>query len=269
MFGSRMLVRGDARRRGMPLYTLIGNRMLSWFQNRMLGVSLSEFHAGYRVYSTAALRRVPFALNTNGFHFDMEIIVQLLFAGLRIKELPIPTYYGGALCHVNGIAYAWNMTKSVVRARSQRLRLFYDRRFDCEPRSTHGQYQLKLAYTSPHRLALAEVAPCSRVLDLACAGGYVAALLRRQKNCHVTGGAQRVQAAMLPSLSDVLPLVGDLRTPATQGPTSHSVRAAGRRAGVSKAGPTAGFSPHQTAKAGWIRAPVSYQALPFSSRPSR
>ncbi|MGV8038791.1 MAG: glycosyltransferase family 2 protein [Thermoanaerobaculaceae bacterium] len=56
-----------------------------------------------------ALARVPFLLNTDDFHFDTEIIVQLLGARLRIVELPIPTYYGGEICRVNGLRYSWNV----------------------------------------------------------------------------------------------------------------------------------------------------------------
>ena len=59
VFGSRMLEKGGARRGGMPLYKFVGNRILSRFQNRMLGASLSEFHSGYRVYSVAALEEDP------------------------------------------------------------------------------------------------------------------------------------------------------------------------------------------------------------------
>jgi 2-polyprenyl-3-methyl-5-hydroxy-6-metoxy-1,4-benzoquinol methylase len=66
--------------------------------------------------------------------------------------------------------------------------LFYDRRFDCEPAPReHAQYVLKLGYLSPHTLALEKVPPQARVLDLGCAGGYVASLLRERNGCHVTG----------------------------------------------------------------------------------
>src|SRR5438093_5947878 len=136
VFGSRMLDGAGALRGGMPLYKFLGNRILSWFENRMLGTSLSEFHSGYRVYSVAALRQLPFELNTNDFHFDTEIIIQLLLARLRIRERPIPTYYGDEICHVNGLKYAANVTKAVLLARSQRMGLFYDRRFDCQPAAT-------------------------------------------------------------------------------------------------------------------------------------
>ena len=188
VFGSRMLEKSGALRGGMPFYKFAGNRILSWFQNRMLGTSFSEFHSGYRVYSVAALRKVPFEFNTNDFHFDTEIIIQLLFARQRIKELPIPTYYGDEICHVNGMKYAADVTTAVVRARSQQMGFFYDRRFDCDfGTAGTAQYEPKLNYLSPHTAAIDAVPEGSRVLDLGCAGGYVGAALRRQKKCRVTG----------------------------------------------------------------------------------
>ena len=188
VFGSRMLDKAAARRGGMPLYKYVGNRILTRFQNWILGASLSEFHSGYRVYSVAALRGIPFALNTNDFHFDTEIIIQLLLAGMRIKELPIPTYYGDEICRVNGLRYAGDVAKSVLLARCQRMGLFYDRRFDCEPGATeHARYQPKLNYLSPHSAALAAIPQGARVLDLGCAGGYFGDVLRRERGCRVTG----------------------------------------------------------------------------------
>ena len=186
-FGSRMMVKGNARRGGMPLYKRLGNRILSWFENRMLRTELTEFHSGYRVYSASALREVPFELNTNDFHFDTEIIIQFLIAGFRIKEVPIPTYYGDEICRVNGMKYAWNVARAVVRARAQQLGLFYDRRFDCAKEHPIARYQPKLNYPSPHSLTLRTVTAGARVLDLACASGHIGAALKRQKGCHVIG----------------------------------------------------------------------------------
>src|SRR3981081_383215 len=92
VFGSRMIDKRAARQGGMPAYKWIGNQVLTAFQNRMLGTKLSEFHTGYRLYSTAALAQLPFEKNTNDFHFDTEIIIQFVLGKLRIVELPIPTY---------------------------------------------------------------------------------------------------------------------------------------------------------------------------------
>src|SRR3954468_22896645 len=52
VFGSRMIHKQAARRGGMPMYKWIGNQLLTAFQNRVLGTKLSEFHTGYRLYST-------------------------------------------------------------------------------------------------------------------------------------------------------------------------------------------------------------------------
>ncbi len=188
VFGSRMLTRSAALSGGMPLYKYVGNKILTGFQNRVLNSSLSEFHSGYRVYSVAALKKIPFALNTNDFHFDTEIIIQLMIAQQRIRELPIPTYYGDEICRVNGLKYAADVAMSVLVARCQRLGLLYDRRFDCDPTMAENlHYQPKLDFPSPHRAALDTVRRGARVIDLGCAGGYVGAALRQRRGCHVTG----------------------------------------------------------------------------------
>ena len=69
VFGSRMMKAGDALRGGMPRYKYVGNRILTNLQNQILGMKLSEFHSGYRVYSVKAISAVPFHRNTNDFHF--------------------------------------------------------------------------------------------------------------------------------------------------------------------------------------------------------
>jgi 2-polyprenyl-3-methyl-5-hydroxy-6-metoxy-1,4-benzoquinol methylase len=186
VLGSRMLEPGHARNGGMPLYKFVGNKTLTAIQNRLLCTHLSEFHSGYRVYSVDALRRIPFNLNTNEFHFDTEIIIQLALAGRRIKEVPIPTYYGDEICHVNGLKYAWSVTGATLRARIQQLSLLYDRKYDLQSADSNLRYQSRLAFDSSHTNALDLVEPGSRVLDLGCAGGYLAAALRAA-GCAVTG----------------------------------------------------------------------------------
>ena len=188
VFGSRMQIRGAALKGGMPLYKFAGNKILSWIENRLLRTEFSEFHSGYRIYSTAALARVPFDRNTNDFHFDTEIIIQFVIGGLKIKELPIPTYYGDEICHVNGIPYAWNVVKAVLKARAQEWGIFYDRKFDCaNGESASTQYAAKLGYDSTHQATVRLVKDGARVLVLGSAGAYVGDLLRRSHGCSVTG----------------------------------------------------------------------------------
>ena len=106
VFGSRMSKPGKALSGGMPLYKYIGNRVLTYSQNKLSGLALSEYHSGYRLYSTAALQKIPFTSFTNSWHFDTQIILALAERNQRIVERPIPTYYGDEICHVNGIPYA-------------------------------------------------------------------------------------------------------------------------------------------------------------------
>ena len=191
VFGSRMIDKKAARHGGMPAYKWIGNQILTAFQNRMLRTALSEFHSGYRLYSTAALAQIPFEKNTNDFHFDTEIIVQLVMKKLRIAELPIPTYYGDEICHVNGMKYAWNVFKTMLRARFHEMNLLFDRKFDVLP--PEENYDLKLGYASSHTAAIDAAKPGNRLLDIGCGQGYVARELAA-KGCHVTGMDQYIPA---------------------------------------------------------------------------
>jgi glycosyltransferase involved in cell wall biosynthesis len=184
VFGSRMMEQQSALRGGMPLYKFIGNKILTRIQNTLLGTKLSEFHSGYRIYSAAALRRIPFRLNSNEFHFDTEIIVQLLNAGLRIVELPIPTYYGDEICRVNGLKYAKDVLKATLQNTAHRSGLLYQRRFDAYT-SDNQYYGLKLGYPSSHAYAIDAVPPGARVLDIGAGPGGVARELEK-KGCQVT-----------------------------------------------------------------------------------
>ena len=122
----------------------------------------------------------------NDFHFDTEIIIQLVMAKPAHRELPIPTYYGDEICHVNGMKYAFDVVRTTFKARSQELDLFYDRRFDCSVGSHPCAEYAKFDHDSTHTLALARITCGSRVLDLGCAGGYLGAELRA-KGCYVAG----------------------------------------------------------------------------------
>lgn len=114
VMGSRMLVPGAARKGNMPLYKYVGNKILTWTENRLAGTRLSEFHSGYRAYSVAALRNIPLDSMTTNWHFDTQIILEFLKRGYRIQEVPIPTYYGDEICRVNGIPYAMNCVRETL-----------------------------------------------------------------------------------------------------------------------------------------------------------
>ena len=183
VFGSRMMEPGAAKDGGMPFYKRVGNRILTTFENRVLGTELSEFHSGYRAYATSTLARIPFEANSDGFDFDTQIIAQIVQIGGRIVEVPIPTYYGDEICYVNGMKYARDVVRDVVE-----FKLATKGFGTQEWVPTPDEYDFKEGDGSSHALMLQMLGrlPPSRILDLGCSGGLFAERARAAGH-HVTG----------------------------------------------------------------------------------
>ena len=184
VFGSRMIGKNQALKGGMPFYKFIGNKILTWFQNTLLGTKLTEFHSGYRAYSVKALAQIPFERNSNDFHFDTQIIIQFIKAKLEIKEISIPTFYGDEICHVNGLKYAKDVAISTILAQLHDMNITYRREYDVI--TDNSIYDLKLGHDSSHTYAINTVKEGSKVLDIGCGPSLIARELKR-KNCFVDG----------------------------------------------------------------------------------
>jgi glycosyltransferase involved in cell wall biosynthesis len=115
VMGSRMMQKGAARQGNMPTYKYVGNKVLTFLENKLIGSRFTEFHSGYRAYSVRALRDVSLERMTTNWHFDTQIILEFLRCGRRIVEVPIPTYYGDEICRVNGIPYAMNCVREALK----------------------------------------------------------------------------------------------------------------------------------------------------------
>lgn len=178
VMGSRIL--GDPLKGGMPLYKYVGNRILTWLENMILGTHLSEFHSGYRAYNLHALRAIPFGKCSNDFHFDTESIIMLLKAGYKIVEVPIPTYYGhGSKSYVNVIKYGIDCLKSVIEYRLYQLGIRKNSKYNFIV-ATQPRYKLKDDKYSSHSILLDWIVELDarKVLDLGCAGGLLGKALK-------------------------------------------------------------------------------------------
>ena len=183
VFGSRMMNRGAAKAGGMPFYKRVGNRVLTKFENTMLGTDLTEFHSGYRAYDTKVLSKIPFEANSDGFDFDTQIIAQLVHHGGHIVEIPIPTYYGNEICYVNGLQYARDVVRDIAE-----FKLATKGFGTQEWVSTPDEYAFKEGDGSSHAvmLEMLDGLPASRILDIGCSGGLFAERARAAGH-HVTG----------------------------------------------------------------------------------
>ncbi len=79
VLGSRILGI-DAVKGKMPIYKYISNRILTFFQNILLGQKLSEYHTGYRAFSKEVLETLSLEKNSNNFIFDNQMLCQFVFS---------------------------------------------------------------------------------------------------------------------------------------------------------------------------------------------
>jgi len=140
VLGSR-LMRGSALAQGMPRWKYVANRFLTMVENWVFGLSLSEYHTGYRAFSRSVLESVNFTANADSFVFDQEIIAQTVSAGFRIGEIPVPTRYFKEASSASFIAstiYGLRILAVLFWFTLHRHGLRTSRRFD-SPRGRYAQ----------------------------------------------------------------------------------------------------------------------------------
>jgi glycosyltransferase involved in cell wall biosynthesis len=93
VFGSRMMIRAGALKGGMPKWKYVANIALTWIGNAALGLTLTEFHSGFRAYETSIFKEIDIEKNSDDFIFDTQIIIQLVDRKIPIREIPISTRY--------------------------------------------------------------------------------------------------------------------------------------------------------------------------------
>jgi glycosyltransferase involved in cell wall biosynthesis len=131
VLGSRVLGTG-ALKGGMPLYKYCANRMLTLFQNILLGYKLSEYHTGYRAFSREILESLPLEENSNDFVFDNQMLAQIIFARFSIGEITCPTHYfkdASSISFKRATKYGLGVLATSIEYRAQRFNLIASPRF--------------------------------------------------------------------------------------------------------------------------------------------
>jgi glycosyltransferase involved in cell wall biosynthesis len=100
VMGSRILC-GNALKGGMPLYKYIFNRLLTFIQNVVLGLKLSEYHTGFRAYTKKVLEEIPVNKLSNDFVFDNQFVAYAAGYGFRIGEVSTPAVYRAESSSIN------------------------------------------------------------------------------------------------------------------------------------------------------------------------
>ena len=98
IIASRIL---DGRVSGMPRYKYLANRVLTLLQNMVIGAKLTEYHTGYRAFSSEILVRLPLEENSDDFVFDNQMLSQVLYFGYTLGEVSCPTKYFADASSIN------------------------------------------------------------------------------------------------------------------------------------------------------------------------
>jgi len=117
VLGSRILGNG-ALKGGMPYYKYLSNRFLTLFQNILMNQKLSEYHSGYRAYSSDVLKKIDFNKNSNNFIFDNQVLAQIFYYNYEIAEITCPTKYfkeASSINLKNSIVYGLGVIKTSIQ----------------------------------------------------------------------------------------------------------------------------------------------------------
>jgi len=131
VIGSR-ITGGGALRGGMPLWKYIANRVLTAFQNLLLGAKLSEYHSGYRAYSRQVLQNLNWPGNSDDFVFDNQFLAQGIIAGFRMGEISVPTKYFEEASSINfkrSVRYGMGVLSTSIIGFLKRLGLYHSALF--------------------------------------------------------------------------------------------------------------------------------------------
>ena len=132
VLGSHILGTG-ARKGGMPRYKYFFNRCLTFIQNVLMGQKLSEYHTGYRAFSSDVLRAINFMADSDDFVFDNQMLAQIFYAGYEIAEITCPTKYFPEASSINfrrSSKYGWGVLWTSIQYRLQKWHLAHFDIFD-------------------------------------------------------------------------------------------------------------------------------------------
>jgi hypothetical protein len=139
VLGNRVRTRREALSHGMPLWKYVANRLLTFIENLALGQNLGEFHTGFRAYARCVLETIPYHVNSEDFVFDQEFLIQAVYFGFRIGDVPVPVRYMPEASSINfrrSLIYGLGTLYSLLRFYAHRSGLRKDPLFLSLPPTT-------------------------------------------------------------------------------------------------------------------------------------
>jgi hypothetical protein len=98
-----------------------------------LGTKLSEFHTGYRAFTSKVLEEIPFSVNSDDFIFDNQMLTQAIAFGFGVGEISCPTKYfpeASSIDFRRSVIYGVGVLRTSILYRLWKWGLLHNRLFD-------------------------------------------------------------------------------------------------------------------------------------------
>jgi len=124
VIASRFLPARRALDGGMPWWKFVANRCLTFMNNAMMGVWLSEYHSGFRIYSARWARTAQWNSFSDDFKLGFQLISQAVIDGWTLGEVPgFCRYFAEASQNPfrGSVVYGWGTLTESFRVLKYRL----------------------------------------------------------------------------------------------------------------------------------------------------
>ncbi len=95
VLGNRFYTVTAPIKNGMFIWKFFPIIALNFLTKLSLGLGITDYHQGFRVYTRKMLEKVGFEKNSNNFLFSYEIITQAAYHNIKVCEVPVKVRYTG------------------------------------------------------------------------------------------------------------------------------------------------------------------------------
>jgi 2-polyprenyl-3-methyl-5-hydroxy-6-metoxy-1,4-benzoquinol methylase len=181
VFGSRLL---SLLSLNYPKYKFWGHKLLSYILKSIDDITATDPASNFRALNLKSISKIPYHLNSDGSQFDVEFIIQLHEADLKIKEIITEIRPETEFGLQKSLAFGFHSIVSALRYRMHKMGFGSGTTAFNSP-----LYEIKEAENTSHAKLL-EMIPSKnsylKVLDVGCSSGQFAEALKK-RGYHITG----------------------------------------------------------------------------------
>jgi glycosyltransferase involved in cell wall biosynthesis len=95
IMGNRFYSKTSLSNKGMYWWKVLPLKVLNWICKKILGLPITDYHQGFRVYTRQALQKTNYIDYSNGYIFSLELLAQAAFYKIKVSQVPVEVLYTG------------------------------------------------------------------------------------------------------------------------------------------------------------------------------